>query len=69
MGGGRAELAALGTEPTGQTLLERVRNGGAYQPLRPPPDRWEWRKQFPELGYLLAGYFHQDFSRFYVSHR
>ncbi|MGW6357654.1 contact-dependent growth inhibition system immunity protein [Streptomyces sp. NPDC055092] len=49
--------------------LERIRNGGAYQHSDLPQTDWEWRKQFPELGHLLAGYFHQDFSRFYASHR
>jgi hypothetical protein len=49
--------------------LERIRNGGAYQHSGLPQTDWEWWKQFPELRHLLAAYFHQDFSRFYASHR
>lgn len=49
--------------------LDRVRNGGTYQHLAIPQTDWEWRKEFPELAHLLAAYFHQDFSRFYASHR
>ncbi|MFD7485326.1 contact-dependent growth inhibition system immunity protein [Streptomyces mirabilis] len=49
--------------------LARINNGGAYEQFALPQTDWEWRKQFPELGHLLAGYFHQDFSRFYTSHR
>jgi hypothetical protein len=52
-----------------RTHLESIRNGGAYQRSALPQTDWEWGKQFPELGHLLAGYFHQDFSRFYTSHR
>ncbi|KIE23159.1 hypothetical protein LK08_31500 [Streptomyces sp. MUSC 125] len=52
-----------------RTHLERIRNGGTYQRSDVPQTDWEWRRQFPELGHLLAGYFHQDFSRFYASHR
>ena len=65
--------------PTGSTVeqclavirshLERIKNGGAYQRSTLPQTSWEWRKQFPELWHLLAGYFHQEFSRFYTSHQ
>lgn len=30
---------------------------------------WEWEEYFPELGQLLGGYFHQDFSYEYSSYR
>jgi len=49
--------------------LERIKSGGAYQHSALPQTNWEWRKQFPELWHLLAGYFHQEFSRFYTSHQ
>lgn len=49
--------------------LDRIRNGGAYRRSALPQTDWEWRKQFPELRHLLAAHFHQDFSRFYASHK
>ncbi|MFE4627870.1 contact-dependent growth inhibition system immunity protein [Streptomyces mirabilis] len=52
-----------------RTHLVRINKGGAYKQSALPQTDWEWRKQFPELGHLLAGYFHQDYSRFYASHR
>ncbi|MYZ09976.1 hypothetical protein GT028_21755 [Streptomyces sp. SID2999] len=49
--------------------LQRIRNGGTYQHSPLPQTDWEWRRRFPELRHLLAAQFHQDFSRFYGSHR
>ncbi|RFC77343.1 contact-dependent growth inhibition system immunity protein [Streptomyces sp. AcE210] len=46
-----------------------MRRGGDYEHAETPRTDWEWGKQFPELQTLLGGYFHQDFSRFYASHR
>ncbi|MFE7411946.1 contact-dependent growth inhibition system immunity protein [Streptomyces laurentii] len=49
--------------------LARIRCGGTYEPAEIPRTHWEWAKRFPGLQDLLGGYFHQDFSRFYASHR
>lgn len=49
--------------------LERIRTTGVWEQARLPQTDWEWRKQFPELSSLLGGYFHQDYPRFYRSHR
>ncbi|MEU6661772.1 contact-dependent growth inhibition system immunity protein [Streptomyces sp. NPDC046821] len=49
--------------------LDRIRRGGNYEHAENPRTDWEWAKQYPELQGLLGGYFHQDFSRFYASHR
>ncbi|WP_250402367.1 contact-dependent growth inhibition system immunity protein [Streptomyces cellostaticus] len=49
--------------------LQRVKTSGVYEQARLPQTDWEWRKRFPELSSLLGGYFHQDYPRFYDSHR
>ncbi|MBV2356442.1 hypothetical protein KUM39_19010 [Streptomyces sp. J2-1] len=49
--------------------LDRIRHGGDYEHAETPRTHWEWAKQFPEVQDLLGGYFHQNFSKFYASHR
>ncbi|MEU0603492.1 contact-dependent growth inhibition system immunity protein [Streptomyces sp. NPDC006393] len=49
--------------------LERIRASGVYEQAELPQTDWEWRKRFPELSSLLGGYFHQDYPKFYGSHR
>ncbi|MFG2788761.1 contact-dependent growth inhibition system immunity protein [Streptomyces sp. NPDC048419] len=48
--------------------LNRFLQDPSKVPPMNPQNHWEWNERFPELGQLLGGYFHQDFSDFYDSH-
>ncbi|MFI6561535.1 contact-dependent growth inhibition system immunity protein [Streptomyces sp. NPDC050534] len=48
--------------------LNRFLQDPTKVPPMNPQNNWEWNERFPELGRLLGGYFHQDFSDFYDSH-
>ncbi|MGV9252469.1 contact-dependent growth inhibition system immunity protein [Streptomyces sp. NPDC003697] len=49
--------------------LEQIRTSGVFEQTQLPQTDWEWRKRFPEVSSLLGGYFHQEYPRFYGSHR
>lgn len=48
--------------------LQRLLQDASRIPQMNPQNAWEWDERFPQLGQLLGGYFHQNFSHFYDSY-